>query len=66
MGGKRELPVECYSKETGIGVEIDRSEVRLPEGPLRALGEYQVEVYLHPEVSAQVTVMIEAEEAFPS
>jgi large subunit ribosomal protein L9 len=51
---------------TNAGVEIDRSEVRLPEGPLRALGEYQVEVYLHPEVSAQVTVMIEAEEAFPS
>ena len=51
---------------TDAGVEIDRSEVRLPEGPLRALGEYQVEVYLHPEVSAQVTVMIEAEEAFPS
>ena len=51
---------------TDAGVEIDRSEVRLPEGPLRALGEYQVEVYLHPEVSAQVAVMIEAEEAFPS
>ena len=51
---------------TDAGVEIDRSEVRLPEGPLRALGEYQVEVYLHPEVSAQVTFMIEAEEAFPS
>ena len=57
---------DIADKATAAGIEIDRSEVRLPEGPLRALGEYQVEIYLHPEVSAQVTVTIEAEEAFSS
>ena len=51
---------------TAAGVEIDRSAVRLPTGPLREVGEYQVEIYLHPEVSAEMNVAVEAEEAFPS
>ena len=51
---------------TATGTEIDRSEVRLPAGPLREVGEYQVEIYLHPEVSAELNVVVEAEEAFPS
>jgi len=57
---------DIADEATAAGVEIDRSEVRLPSGPLREVGEYQVEVYLHPEVSAHVNVAVEAEEAFTS
>ena len=57
---------DIADEATAVGVEIDRSEVRLPSGPLREVGEYQVEVYLHPEVSAHVNVAVEAEEAFTS
>ena len=57
---------DIADEATAAGVEIDRSEIRLPSGPLREVGEYQVEVYLHPEVSAHVSVAVEGEEAFTS
>src|SRR5690606_21598436 len=35
---------------TSLGVEVERSEVRLPEGPLRVVGDHEVEVHLHSDV----------------
>jgi len=43
------------------GVELDRSEVRLPEGPLRHTGEFDIAVQLHSEVMASVKVVVSAE-----
>lgn len=43
------------------GAELAKSEVRLGEGPLRALGEYTIKVQLHAEVASQVTIVIVAE-----
>jgi large subunit ribosomal protein L9 len=48
---------------TAAGVEITKAEVRLPEGPFRVAGEYQVELHLHADVDATITVEIIAEEA---
>jgi len=47
---------------TRAGMAIARSEVRLPGGPLRMLGEHVVHVHLHADVDAAVTVVIVAEE----
>jgi len=47
---------------TRAGMSIARSEVRLPGGPLRMLGEHVVHVHLHADVDAAVTVVIVAEE----
>ena len=43
------------------GVEVERSEVRLPEGAFRQLGEYQVQLHLHTDVDTELTLIIEAE-----
>lgn len=43
------------------GLTLDKSEVRLPEGPLRAVGEHAVQVQLHAEVFATVTVAVTGE-----
>lgn len=43
------------------GLTIDKSEVRLPEGPLRTTGDYEVQVQLHAEVFATITVSITGE-----
>ena len=43
---------------TAAGCEIDKSEVRLPEGALRETGEYVVAVQVHPEVMIDVTLAI--------
>lgn len=46
-----------------LGVEIERSEIRLPEGPLRVVGEHSVDLHLHTDVNVELTVLIEAVEA---
>lgn len=45
--------------ETGNTVE--RSEIRMPDGPIRMIGEYEVGVHLHTDVDVIVKVIIEAE-----
>jgi large subunit ribosomal protein L9 len=45
---------------TATGVEVEKSEVRLPEGALRNTGAFEVDVQLHPEVTAVVTVEVVA------
>ena len=43
------------------GVEVVRSEVRLPEGAFRQVGEYSVLVHLHTDVKTEIMLVIEAE-----
>jgi large subunit ribosomal protein L9 len=47
---------------TRAGKPVARSEVRLPGGPLRMLGEHVVHLHLHADVDQPVTVVIVAEE----
>ncbi len=42
--------------------KVERSEVRLPAGPLRMVGEHQVSLHLHADVDVPVHVTIVAEE----
>jgi large subunit ribosomal protein L9 len=46
---------------TAAGVELEKSEVRLPEGALREVGEYDVDVHLHSDVDAVLKLAIVAE-----
>jgi large subunit ribosomal protein L9 len=48
---------------TAAGHALARSEVRLPGGPLRAVGEHQVQLHLHADVEVELPVIIVAEEA---
>jgi large subunit ribosomal protein L9 len=45
------------------GLEIERSEIRLPDGPLRTVGEHAVVLHLHADVDVGLTVVIESAEA---
>jgi large subunit ribosomal protein L9 len=54
--------IDIASAATAAGVEVARSEVRLPEGPIRVVGEHTVEFHLHSDVSVEVPVQVEAEE----
>lgn len=51
--------VEAYEK---AGCPVERSEVRLPDGPLRVVGDHQIEIHLHTDVNVPVTLNIVAEE----
>jgi large subunit ribosomal protein L9 len=43
---------------TAAGVAIDKSEVRLPEGALRELGEYEINVQVHSDVTAIIALAV--------
>ena len=47
---------------TAAGVEVSRSEVRMPEGVFHSTGEYEVTIHLHSDVNADVKVIIVPEE----
>ncbi|MBP2281236.1 large subunit ribosomal protein L9 [Psychrobacter sp. PL15] len=47
---------------TNSGLEVDRSEVKLPEGALRQVGEYNVDIQLHHDVVATILVTILSED----
>ena len=44
------------------GIEVHRHEIRLPSGPFRNTGSYEVEIHLHPDVDTILTVNVVAEE----
>jgi large subunit ribosomal protein L9 len=44
-----------------IGVELERSEIRLPDGPLRVVGEHMIEIHLHADVNVEVKVVLEGQ-----
>ena len=43
------------------GFEIDRQAIRLPEGVLKDLGNFELDIELHPEVISQINVLLKPE-----
>lgn len=48
---------------TKSGLEVDRSEVKMPEGAFRQIGEYKVTIQLHHDISTDILVTILSEDA---
>lgn len=46
---------------TAAGVEVAKSEIKLPEGALRETGEFELDVQVHAEVIQTVKVIVVAE-----
>lgn len=43
---------------TAAGVEVAKNEVSMPEGPIRNVGEFAIELQLHPDVQANLKVNV--------
>ena len=43
------------------GFDVDKAAVRMPEGPLKAIGEFPLDIALHTDVLANITVNVVAE-----
>jgi large subunit ribosomal protein L9 len=56
--GTADIAEACTSQ----GHKVARSEVRLPNGPIRMVGEHSVVVHLHTDVEVQLPVVVVAEE----
>ena len=54
-------PRDLADAISSAGIEVDKSEVRMPQGPIRQTGEYDIDLHLHAEVDAVVRVVVVAE-----
>jgi large subunit ribosomal protein L9 len=43
------------------GFTVEKSQVRLPDGALKAVGEFPIQVALHPDVIVDITVLVQGE-----
>jgi large subunit ribosomal protein L9 len=51
-------PVDIAEAFAAVQIEVERSEVRMPHGPIHELGEFEIGVHLHSDVNATVTVRV--------
>ncbi len=45
------------------GVEVEKKEIRLPDGPLRNVGEHPITLHLHADVDAEIICNVVGEES---
>tara|TARA_B100000963_G_scaffold220433_1_gene192136 strand:+ start:25 stop:477 length:453 start_codon:yes stop_codon:yes gene_type:complete len=55
-------PIDIVKAFKAIQIEVERSEIRMPDGPIHELGEHPVGIHLHGEVNAEVIVRVVAAE----
>ena len=46
----------------GLGHEVERAAIRLPQGPLKAIGDYSIALALHGDVVVHITVSVLGEQ----
>ena len=56
--GTREITDSMAEK----GIDLEKSSIRLPEGTLKEVGEYSLDIELHPEVVQGIKIVITAKE----
>lgn len=47
--------VEALQKQ---GHEVERANIRMPQGPLKQVGDYPIEIALHTDVTVSITVSV--------
>ena len=54
--------IDIAAAITEAGVEVEKRDVRLPEGPIRQAGEYEITLHLHTDVDAVAKITIIGQE----
>ena len=55
--GTREIEEACQQAD----IQIDKSQIQLPEGPIKEIGKHSVSISFHQEVSTEIIVKVESE-----
>jgi len=53
-------PIDISEALAAVQVDIERAEIRMPDGPIHELGDFPVGIHLHSEVNAEITVHVVA------
>jgi large subunit ribosomal protein L9 len=51
-------PIDIVEALEAVQIEVERSEIRMPEGPIQEIGDFEIGVHLHPEVDAIIVVKV--------
>jgi large subunit ribosomal protein L9 len=55
-------PIDIVDALEKIQIQVERSEIRMPEGPIHELGEFQIGIHLHSEINAEILLHVVAAE----
>ena len=55
-------PVDVVEALGAVQVEVERAEIRMPDGPIQEIGDFTIGIHLHSEVNADVIVHVVGEE----
>ena len=53
-------PIDIAEALSAIQVDVERAEIRMPDGPIHDIGDFAVGVHLHTEVDVEITVKVVA------
>ncbi|MBO0613461.1 MAG: ribosomal protein [Pseudomonadota bacterium] len=53
--------IEIAEAIQAAGINIERREIRMPDGAIRHLGEFEIGLHLHAEVDTTIKVVVESE-----
>ncbi|MBT8086901.1 MAG: 50S ribosomal protein L9 [Gammaproteobacteria bacterium] len=53
-------PIDIADALSEIQVEVERAEIRMPDGPIGELGEFPIGVHVHSDVDAEIMVRVVA------
>lgn len=51
-------PVEISRALANLGIEVNKSEIKMPLGPIREVGEFDVDIQVHADVARTVHVIV--------
>jgi len=54
-------PIDIAAAVTEAGVEVAKKEVRMPQGPIREVGQFEVGFHLHSDVNVSINIKIETD-----
>lgn len=55
-------PVDIVDALANVQIEVERAEVRMPDGPIQEIGEFPIGIHLHADVDAEVLVRVVGDE----
>ena len=55
-------PVDIVDAFEKVGVSVERSEIRMPDGPIREVGESEINLHFHSDVDIPITLNVVSED----
>jgi len=55
-------PVDIVEGLAAVQVEVERAEIRMPDGPIQEIGDFTIGVHLHSDVDADIILHVVGEE----